>query len=254
VLAEFARLREVLATTHTAIPQLLARQRTISRALGLNETEELRRQLADVVAERESAVRRRSASIAAIVELEPALQTERAAVEQQQREHAVEAVRAFQARYEACVGQLQALWEEGRVLASALRSEVPMPLPVRVVTSPVDAVARAQPILADVAVTVDAEAGKLGSMIDQLDAALGLCNAIRQSADWEARAHRLAVDRGAASGHTGVYRVMLTFRSQVDGLEFEPGTLVDHSLIGSGMMHRLMTGRRYIAPVGLEAA
>jgi hypothetical protein len=36
-------------------------------------------------------------------------------------------------------------------------------------------------------------------------------------------------------------------------LEFEPGELVDHTLLGSGTMHRLMVGRRFIQPVELVA-
>ena len=74
VLVEFDRLRKVLATTHTEIPALLAQERTIAHAAGMNETEELQKQLAEVVATRESAVRRRAAAVSAVVELEPALQ------------------------------------------------------------------------------------------------------------------------------------------------------------------------------------
>jgi hypothetical protein len=163
-------------------------------------------------------------------------------------------VAAFRTRYEASVNALQACWEEGRALAATLRTEVPMPLPVRLTTSPIDGTSRAVPVRADVAVAVDAEAGRLGAQLDKLDSALALCAAIRQGAELEARHHRLSMDRGTAGEHTGLYKVMLAFRCQTDGLEFQPGELVDSTLIGSGMMHRLMMGRRFIQPVGLEAA
>ena len=72
VMARFDAAREILATTHTAIPQLLARQRTLERALGLNESESVKGQLSDVVAERESAARRRAAAIQAVLDLDAA--------------------------------------------------------------------------------------------------------------------------------------------------------------------------------------
>ena len=69
----------------------------------------------------------------------------------------------FRERYAACVADLQALWATGLALGLALRTEVPMPLPTRVVTSLVDGVARGVPIRADVAGVVDDEAARLGA-------------------------------------------------------------------------------------------
>jgi hypothetical protein len=88
VLEEFTRLREVLTVTHSEIPRLLAREQTIGRALGLNDSEALRKELAEVTTERQSAVRRRGATIGAIVEMQGALQAERAAVERSRQEYA----------------------------------------------------------------------------------------------------------------------------------------------------------------------
>jgi hypothetical protein len=259
VLQEFDRLHAVLTETHREIPALLAQERTIGHELGLAEGrgesgDGLRVQLEDVAQQRQAAIRRRAASIAAIVGMEPALQGERAAMERQRQEYAAEAVRAFGERYKAAVAALQGLWEEGRILAATLRTEVPMPLPVRVTTSPVDGSTRAVPVRSGDAAAVDAEAARLGAQLDQVDEALALCHAIRQGEELERRHHRLAMDRGAATQCGGVYKVILQFRCMLDGLEFEPGQLVDHTLIGSGMMHRLMTGRRHIEPVGLESA
>ncbi len=254
VMAQFAQLREILATTHSQIPQLLARQRDADRELGLTESAELRKELAHLVTERENAARRRMAAVAAIAELEGPLQAERAAVEAERQRYAIEAVAAFQERYSAIVGALQELWEEGRALGMALRCVVEMPMPTRVVTSPVDGIARAMPVCSDVAVPVDDEAARLGAKVDQVDGALALVAAIKQSHDLDSRGHRLGLLRGASSEFNGTYRVIAAFRNSVDGLSFEPGALVDSSLVGPGMMSRLMTGRRFIEPVGLSAA
>ena len=255
VMTRFAQLREILAETHAQIPQLLARQRDADRELGLNESAELRKELAHLVTERENAARRRMAAIAAIAELEGPLQAERAAVEAERQRYAVEAVNAFQERYSAIVGALQELWEEGRALGMALRCVVEMPMPTYVQTSPVDGIARAMPVRADVAVTVDDEAARLGAKVDQVDGALALVAAIKQSHDLDLRHHRLDLLRGAGGGEFGgLYRVLRVFRSQTDGLKFEVGQLIDGSLIGSGMAHRLQQGTRYIEPASLSLA
>jgi hypothetical protein len=254
VMEEFSRLRAVLETTHAQIPQMLARQRTLERALGLAETESVKEQLADVVAEREAASRRRAAAIGSILDLDAALQSERAGLERQRQAFATHALAEFRARYSACVSDLQALWETARALGLALRCEVPTPLPVRVRESPVDGVSRAMPIRADVAGVVDAEAAALGQQLDQIDGALAMVAAVRQSQVFDQSHHRLGLLRGTAQPASGVYRVIQPFRNLVDGCEFLPGQLIDSSLIGSGMLHRLMAGKRHIEPAGLSAA
>ncbi len=254
VMGEFSRLRTVLETTHSQIPQLLARERAVSHELGLTETEALRNQLADVTREREAAVRRRMSAVGALTELEGPLQAERLALEAQRQAYAAEAVRAFEARYAAAVSELQACWETGRALGMALRCEVRMPLPVTLRESPVDGVSRAMPVRADVAGVVDAEAAKLGAKLDLVDGALAMVAAIRQSALFDQQSHRLGLLRNTAQPASGVYRVLQPFRNLVDGLEFQPGQLVDSSLIGSSMMSRLQVGRRHIEPVGLQTS
>ena len=129
-----------------------------------------------------------------------------------------------------------------------------MPLPVRVMASVVDGVSRAQPVRAEVAVTVDAAAVALGAKLDQLDGALTLVNAIRQSQTFDSHHHRIGLLRGASTEFSGTYRVIAAFRNLTDGLNFEPGALIDSTLVGPGMMHRLQTGRRLIQPASLESA
>ena len=253
VLTRFGVLREVLAATHTQIPQLLARERTIGRALGLAETESVKEQLADAVRERESAARRRAAAIQAVLDLDAPLQAERAALERSRQAYAVHALAAFQERYKDAVANLQACWAAGAALGLALRTEVPMPLPVRVRES-LDGTSRAMPIRADVAGVVDDEAARLGGKLDQIDGALAMVNAIRQSALFDQHTHRLGLLRGTSAEHSGVYRVLQPFQCLTDGLEFQPGQLIDSSLVGSGMAHRLQVGRRFIEPERLSAA
>jgi hypothetical protein len=254
VMAQFDALHTVLETTHSTIPALLARQKTLERELGLNESAELQRELQGVVTERENAARRRGAAIAALMELEGPSQGERLAVEVERGQYALRVVAAFEARYSAIVGALQQAWEEGRALGMALRAEVRMPLPTRVVTSVVDGVARGVPIRADIAVSVDEQAVTLGARLDRLDGALALVNAVRQSHVFDQRGHRMGLLRGTATEFSGVYRVIAPFRNLVDGCEFQVGQLIDSSLVGPGMMSRLMIGRRHIEPVGLQTS
>jgi hypothetical protein len=256
VMQQYDQLHSTLSATHSQIPQLLARQRTLERALGVNETEELRRQLADVMAERESAARRRMAAVSSLLALEAMLQSERLALEAQRQQYAAEAVAAFQTRYRGAVAALQQCWEEGAVLSATLRTEVQMDLPVKVMESVRDGGAsRAVPVRgADVAVSVDAAAAKLGAKLDRLDGALAAVNAVRQAQTFDQHHHRLGLLRGAGAEHGGVFRVLAEFNCLTDGLPFRAGDLIDGSLIGSGMAHRLQTGRRFIEPERLSAA
>jgi hypothetical protein len=253
VMTQFDALRAVLETTHTQIPQLLARERTIGRALGLAESEPVKGQLADVVAERESAARRRAAAIQAVLDLDAPLQAERAALERSRQAYAVHALAQFRDRYTACIADLQALWQTGLSLGLALRCEVPMPLPAKVVTS-LDGVARGVPVRADVVGVVDDEAAQLGAKLDLLDGALAMVNAIRQSQTFDQHHHRLGLLRGTGAEHSGTFRVLQEFNCLTDGLPFRAGDLVDDSLIGAGMRHRLQTGRRFIEPAALTSA
>jgi hypothetical protein len=151
VLAQFGQLREVLAETHSTIPRLLAQERSIAHELGLAEArgegaDALHKRLEDVIGQRQSAIRRRSASIEAIGELEGPLQAARAAAERERQAHGIVALAEFRRRYDDATSNLQALWNEGKLLGEALKVQVPMPMPVKVSVSVVDSVARAQPI------------------------------------------------------------------------------------------------------------
>ena len=186
--------------------------------------------------------------------LEEPLKAERAAVDAELRAHAIEATADFSRRYDDAIRSLQSLWNEADLLSKALRCAVPTPLLIKLTTSPVDGSTQVVPARTGVAVAVEPAATKLGEQLDRLDTALGLCNAVRQSHGFDMHRHRLDLLRGTASEHSGVYRVLLTFRNLVDGLEFQPGELIDSSLVGSGMMARLQVGRRHVEPANLSAA
>jgi hypothetical protein len=259
-LSEFDRLREALAMTHTEIPALLATELLLGRELGLAEARAdsdvvggLRAQLSEAQTQRASAVRRRAATVDGIVALEAPLRAARIAVEAERQAYAVEAVRAFEARYSAAVVALQTLWAEGEALGRALKVQVDMPLPVRIVTSRIDGSVKALPLRSDLVTPVDSESAKLAAKIDSLDGALVRIGAITQAKELDLRHHRLASDRGTKTEYTGTYRVLLPFGCQTDGLEFTIGQLVDGSLLGPGTMYRLMAGKKYIVPAELAA-
>ncbi len=256
VMAEFSRLRATLSETHRQIPQLLQRQRDLERELGASESVELKAQLADTLAERQAAVRKRASAIAAVMELESALLAERGAVEQQRQAYAVrggQRIRPAMAAGLQRFGRVarRGLWEEGRVLGETLKVQVPSALPTKAVL-PLDGSVKAVRPLASEPVTaavLPAHLSELGQQLDRLDAALNMCNSIRADAELETRHHRLATDRGTAAEFTGVFKVLAPFACMTDGLMFLPGDLIDSSLIGSGMLRRLQIGKRHIQPV-----
>jgi hypothetical protein len=254
VMAEFDRLREVLGETHRAIPRLLQQQREADRALGSNDTEALRRELERIVSERQHWARQRSAAVASILELEPALQAERAAAERDRASYAIACAAAFEERYARAVSELQALWREGEALARALRCTVAMPVPAKVKASVIDGSPQVIPAQASGEVAVsDVRALELGAKLDRVDQALAACHAVRTARELDARHYRLSTDRGTPSEFLGTFRVTRTFMSQIDALEFAAGDLIDGTLVGHGMLHRLQVARS-IEPVGLAGA
>jgi hypothetical protein len=260
-MARFEQLRSALAQTHTQIPEMLARERTIAHDLGLAEArgenaDGLRQQLAATVADREAAARRRHSCVAGILLLETELRSMRVEVERQQQAYAREAVARFLERYRAAVAELQRLWSEGEALARTLRTNVPMAIPARVATSVVDGIARVAPVFDrnGAAPSVEAEAAQLGLRLDRLDAALGRVAVIKRAKHFDEHHYHLARVRGVPHEFNDVYYVVAPFESLLDGLIFEVGTLVDKSLLGEGHLHRLTTGRRFVVPAELAAA
>lgn len=130
-----------------------------------------------------------------------------------------------------------------RALAATLRTEVRMPLPVKVVVSPVDAVSRAVPVLSGDAVPVaDAEAGRLGARLDEVDAALSLIGAIRQAEAFDQTHRALSQNRtGMPTRMEGLFEVPKAFTYL--GMEFAPGMLLDRTVLNDGHLNRYLQGR-----------
>lgn len=240
-LGEFSRLRTILAETHREIPSLLTQERAVDHDLGESDTEELRTMLTGVTQQRQAAVRRRSAAIAAIAALEEQLQVERLRADAALRAYAGEAVASFARRYEAAVASLQALWSEADMLSQALRCPVPVPLPVRVATSPIDGSSRAVAVRSgEAGAALDTQAARLGAMLDEVDQALALIGSIRQ-AQQQAEHHRqLCLSRRTSSDMPGVYTVVKPVAYL--GEAFARGALIDQSLIPASTLHKYLIG------------
>jgi hypothetical protein len=253
VMEQFDRLHAILAETHTAIPALLARQRDLDRELGLTESEALRKQLADVVRGREDAVRRRAAAIAAIMELEAALQAERAAVERRRQAQGIVALAEFRQRYDDCLASLQALWAEGRLLGETLRIVVPMASPMRVQISAADSIPRAMPILSNAAAAVDDGIVALSAQVDEFDSALSLIGALKQARELDVRHRALTQQRtGAVTRMEGLFTVVKDF--SYFGVTFAAGMLIDRTMLPDGVLHRFVLGRNIRVADGAAAA
>jgi hypothetical protein len=260
VLAQFGTLRETLSATHAEIPSLLSRERTITHDLGLAEArgdsavDELRAQLDGVVHERQASVRRRSASVQGLLELEPLLRADRAAAETERQKLAAEVTHEFGQRWQQACNALAILRSEAAVLSAALRTTIACPAPyvpsVHVVTGglTVNPVAGPEPP----PVALPGHLSTLVTRLDALDHGLARVSAIRQSKQFDLRHYDLSKIRGAPAEFSGVFLVTGEFDSLVDGMKFAPGTLIDATLIGPGQLARLTVARRYLRPADLH--
>jgi hypothetical protein len=262
-LAEFTTLRDTLTRTHTEIPALLSRERSLVHELGLAEARgdstvaDLRAQLDETVRQRQGAARRRAASTDALLAMESALQTERTIAEAERQKIVAEVAREFGARWRQACDALSTLRAEAATLGSALRTSISTPAPFTAFTHPVTGDPALRPVAASgppPVATLPAHLAALVARLDSLDAALARVAAIRQSKVLDARFYDLGKVRQQPVEFNGVFVCTAAFDSLTDGLTFEVGTLIDASLVGPGSMHRLTLGRRYIRPAGLETA
>jgi hypothetical protein len=261
VLREFDRLYVVLSETHGTIPTLLARERDLNRVLGLSEArgnsdaDGLRQQLDDTVRERQAAIRRRVASVDALLEMEPALRSDRGIVETERRQVAAEVAQDFGKRWQQACDALAVLRAEAGVLSAALRTTIACPAPY----IPFVHAIREQPELRPVAgpeqpptAALPAHLSILVRRLDALDSAMARVSAIQQSKQLDSRHYDLSKIRGTPAEFPGVFLVTGEFDSLVDGMKFAPGTLVDATLIGPGQLARLTVARRYLRPADLH--
>jgi hypothetical protein len=83
----------------------------------------------------------------------------------------------------------------------------------------------------------------VADMLNRLDAAFGRCDAIRQAKETDSRHYRLAANRGLVGEQRGVYRVLQKLLCSEDGLPFEPGMLIDRTLMSDGGLYRCQLAR-----------
>jgi hypothetical protein len=261
-LNEFGKLRETLTLSHVEIPKLLAAERSLVYELGLAEARgdsnvaQLRSQVEETLRSRHAAVRRRTSALTALLELEPALQHDRAAVEAERLRIAGGIAAEFAARWQAACDRLAGLRLEAASLSAALRITVETRPPYQAFIHPIRETAELRPLAASgppPEAVLPANLTALIARLDGLDGALGRIQAVRQSKQLDARHYDLSRVRGQPSEFPGTFEVTGEFDSLVDGMKFAVGTLVDASLLGPGQLSRLTASRRYLRPADLAA-
>ena len=209
----------VLQSTHVSIPRLLAARIEAQSVLGAAEvsggdTDNPRRQLGHIESSRQAAVRARSAALAALIAQEEELHSARAEVDAARQSHAAAIISNFEGRYAAAIAALQTLSAEAAALSSALRTEVPAPIPA--VVAGIDQDARLVRDLGNAAAPpIDPTAARIGAMLSRLDAAISFSTSRR---DAPQRERNLRVpDSSRGFDPTGVFEVARAGRRPTSG-------------------------------------
>lgn len=262
VLGEQDKLHATLQRTHVRIPELLARKMTVQAELGRAEiegkdTSAIREQRLTVESERLSAVSQREGSITALLAQEPELTAARVAVEQARAPYVAAAVSDFQRRYQLAIASVQTMWAEADALGAALRTKVDAELPIKISGGPVPTVCGTGfPVCDPIRVeriagpdtapppAIDALAARIGATLDRLDGALNFAAGIRSALRMQSQLAMRASTRGFDPSPSAVYVVAERFVSHFDNLSFEPGTLVDVSLLGLVTLQRLTSTKK----------
>ena len=253
-LAKRDKVFAVLEQSHHLIPELLRQRVEATDSLGAIEitggdTSADRDRLADIESRRLAAIRQRGAAISQLVEQEPDLSAARDAVDRAREQHASAIVATFQQRYREAVEQLQRLWSEGDQLAVALRTSVAMPIPARITGIPAPAPEFLMSPLPDVReikltrimgdsivpTPIDATAERLGRTLDGLDGAITFAASLRGLGQ---RIKTLTVPDSRDFNPQGVYIVTREFVCPVSQLRFEPGSMIDASLLDLVFLRR----------------
>jgi hypothetical protein len=253
VLVEFDQIRTILSATHAEIPALLLREHELAHAWSSKDDELTRTQAEENHRLKQAAIRRRASSIERIVALEPRLRAERERVAGALDQYAETAITEFSRRYSAVIGQLQSLWEEGRLLAAKVGQDVDMPLPVTMVPG-FDGTARPQPVRADVAPQIDPQIVELAGKVNEVDAALRLIASIRHSRRLDADEFELARSRGLPTEIAGTFVVTKPFTCTLDGEQYVVGDLISSDLVGLGHMQRSVRGKGFVRPASLPVS
>ena len=258
LLGERDRIYAVLVRTHTLIPELLARRADAQSKLAAAEVsgtdatsthdERLR-----IEAERLTTVSRRQGAIQALLDGETGLTERRDVLVAEKDQYARKATEAFRVKYDAVIRAFQEVSAEGDALASALRFPVEMPLPVTVSGGRRETVSgigipECDPIKVERVpgtdlqpVTIDPVAQRVGTTLDRLGTAIDFANGLRASIRMQDQMRMRETARGW--NPAGTYIVLRPFMCHTDNLPFQPGVLIDSSLVGLVSLQRSLAGK-----------
>lgn len=251
-MAQFRRYQAALVDTGVRIPQLLQEQRSLRAELGQSEisgadVQEMKERLDAIAAGLESAGRQRGAASDGLLFLADGLREARAIAAQELAGVAQSTVGDFQVRWARAVAELSRLHAEAAMLSRALRTNVPT-APPYIASLSADGT-RMQVVFSGHietdAVHLPPQVAAITERIDQFDDAASLCAAVAQAREWDARYVAMQRTRsGSMPVMTGTYVVNKRFTHL--GGEFQPGDLVDQSLMGAGVLHRRWQARELL--------
>jgi hypothetical protein len=248
VLVRYRQYAEVLTGTGTAIPKLLAEQRTLQAQVGRAEIEggddlrQLRERLGDISDALASAARQRSAASDGLVSLGADLRAARADVAQELAEITHRTVTDFQKRWNQAVAELSRLHAEAGLLSRALRANVTA-VPPYVATPSADGTRTLVTFnghLTD-CVMLPPEVSAITARLDQLDAAGHLVAGLGQANELTTRHHVLCSQRRTPSRMEGLFEVVKEFSYL--GTQFTRGMLLDRTVLPDGVLYRFQLGR-----------
>ena len=85
----------------------------------------------------------------------------------------------------------------------------------------------------------------ISALIDRLDAALALASAIQESRKQDDRHRQLALERRAPADMPGVFAALREISHW--GASFQPGALIDSTVINVSMLYRFLVARCVVA-------
>jgi hypothetical protein len=231
LLRERGRLYKILADSHDLIPALLQAKVNAAAASAASEVftsydkDRVTSHLAAIEAELAATVRQRNGARDGLMAMEPALSAALAKVEDARTTYATGVIADFSRRYAVAVAAMQELWHEADALSKSLRLPVDAAPPVRLIggtTACFVAIetARLEKVLPESAapIAVDPLTTRIGIILD------GLNEAVNYS-------------KGLAATLTRE-KFLKPFRDAVDNLPYQPGVLLDASLLGPTSLQR----------------
>ena len=247
---------QILATSHTAIPELLRERQSLLAELSRAEVTDgdvgkLQARLGDIDLRLDESRRKRRGAVGVLLNDQKVGTAEllkaKDAIGEARREYASTTVAEFERLLEEENSRLQALWRYGESLGAALGVSIPMPIPARLATSAVRPAEIERVDGPEAAVSLPAPIERLREITARLDQALSLCQSITRSKGFDMRRDKLQ-SIGSASAMQNIDGVFQVVAHEgivcgLDLLRFEHGKLIDADLIGGGPLQRLLVAR-----------